>query len=85
MAKKSGVDFKSAIWVLAVGGQLGLSIALPVLIGLAVGYWIDTRLGSLPWVTLLLTLVGTISGPIIVYRWVVHTMRKRFEEGEESE
>ena len=83
MAKKQGVGFKDAAWVLAVGGQLGLSIALPVIIGLAVGYWIDTRLGSLPWVTLLLTLVGTISGPIIVYRWVVHTMRKRFEEGKE--
>lgn len=83
MAKKQGADFKSAAWVLAMGSQLGLSIALPVLIGLAVGYWIDTRLGSLPWVTLLLTLIGTVIGPIIVYRWVIYTVQKRFEEGEE--
>jgi ATP synthase protein I len=83
VAKKSGVDFKSAAWVLAMGSQLGLSIALPVLIGLAVGYWIDTRLGSLPWITLLLTLIGAISGPIVAYRWVITTIRKRLEEREE--
>ena len=85
MANKKDVDLKDAIWVLAVGSQLGLSIALPVIIGLAVGYWIDTRLHTLPWITLLLTLVGAVVGPIFVYRWVVSTIRKRFEEeGEES-
>jgi len=82
--KKPGVDMKNAVWVLAMGSQLGLSIALPVILGLAVGYWIDTRLHTLPWITLLLTLVGAISGPIIAYRWVISTIRKRFEEGEES-
>lgn len=83
--KKYDVDLKDAVWVLAVGSQLGLSIALPVIIGLAVGYWIDTRLGTLPWITLLLTLIGTVIGPIIAYRWVISTIRKWFKEGEESE
>ncbi len=75
---------KDAVWVLAVGSQLGLSIALPVILGLAVGYWIDTRLGTLPWITLVLTLIGAVVGPIFAYRWVISTIRKRFEEGEES-
>ena len=83
MAKKQGVSFKDAVWVLAVGSQMGLSIALPVILALAVGYWLDTRLGTLPWITLLLVLVGTVSGPIIAYRWVTSAVRKRFEEGEE--
>lgn len=82
--KKPGVDMKDAVWVLAVGSQLGLSIALPVILGLAVGYWIDTRLGTLPWITLVLTLIGAVVGPIFAYRWVITTIRKRFEEGEES-
>lgn len=82
--KKPGVDMKDAVWVLAVGSQLGLSIALPVILGLAVGYWIDTRLGTLPWITLVLTLIGAVVGPIFAYRWVISTIRKRFEEGEES-
>ena len=82
--KKPGVDMKDAVWVLAVGSQLGLSIALPVILGLAVGYWIDTRLGTLPWITLVLTLIGAVVGPIFAYRWVISTVRTRFEEGEES-
>ncbi|NIO67496.1 MAG: hypothetical protein GTN71_00150, partial [Anaerolineae bacterium] len=48
MSKRYGRSFKDVVWVLAVASQGGLSIALPVLIGLAVGYWIDTRLGTLP-------------------------------------
>lgn len=84
MANKKDVDLKDAVWVLAVGSQLGLSIALPVIIGLAVGYWIDTRLHTLPWITLLLTLMGAVVGPIFAYRWVITTIRKRFGEGEES-
>jgi F0F1-type ATP synthase assembly protein I len=83
--KKSSVDWKDAFWVLALGSQLGLSIALPVILGLAVGYWLDTRLGTLPWITLLLTFAGAVSGPIFAYRWVISAVRKRFEEGEESE
>jgi len=83
--KKQGVDLKNAVWVLAVGSQIGLSIALPVVLGLAVGYWIDTRLGSLPWITLLLTLIGTIAGPILAYRWAISTVRRRFEEESNKE
>jgi predicted F0F1-ATPase subunit len=83
--KKYDVDLKTAVWVLAVSSQLGLSIALPVILGLAVGYWLDTHLGSLPWITLILTLIGAVSGPIFAYRWVISTIRRRFEGGEESE
>jgi predicted F0F1-ATPase subunit len=82
--KKPDVDMKDAVWVLALGSQLGLSIALPVILGLAAGYWIDTRLGTLPWITLVLTLIGAVVGPIFAYRWVISTIRKHFEEGEES-
>jgi len=85
LSKKYGMNMKDVFWVLAVGSQVGLSIALPVVAGLAVGYWIDMRLGSLPWITLLLTLIGTAIGPVIAYRWVVSTVRQRFEEKGEEE
>ena len=83
--KKYGVDLKEAVWVLAVGSQIGLSIALPVIIGLAVGYSIDTRLGTLPWITLLLTLIGAGVGPIMAYRWAISTVRRRFKEESKKE
>ena len=78
MSKKYDMNLKDVFWVLAAGSQVGLSIALPVVAGMALGYWIDMRLGSLPWITLLLTLVGTAIGPVIAYRWVISTVRRRF-------
>ena len=85
MSKKYGTSFKDVVWVLAVASQSGLSIALPVLIGLAVGYWLDTRFGTLPWLALLLTLVGAAIGPVITYRWVISSVRRRLEEGKDEE
>jgi F0F1-type ATP synthase assembly protein I len=83
--KKYGASFRDVVWVLAVASQGGLSIALPVLIGLAVGYWLDARLGTLPWITLLLTLIGAVIGPIITYRWVVSSVRRRLEKEKDEE
>jgi F0F1-type ATP synthase assembly protein I len=85
LSKKYGMNMKDVFRVLAVGSQVGLFIALPVVVGLAVGYWIDMRLGSLPWITLLLTVIGTAIGPVIAYRWVVLTARQQFEEKGEEE
>jgi F0F1-type ATP synthase assembly protein I len=86
VSKKVDMNMKDVFWVLAVGSQVGLSIALPVIAGLAVGYWIDTRLlGSLPWITLLLTLIGTAIGPFITYRWVISSVQRRLEKKDQEE
>jgi F0F1-type ATP synthase assembly protein I len=85
VSKKYGASFKDVVWVLAVASQGGLSIALPVLIGLAVGYWLDTRLGTLPWFALLLTLIGAVVGPIITYRWVISSVQRRLEKERDEE
>jgi F0F1-type ATP synthase assembly protein I len=86
-------DWRDAIWGLALATQVGGAIAFPVLLGLAAGWWIDNRLHTLPWVTLLLTGVGTVLGPIVAYRWVTTAVRQRMEaqskeaekeQGEES-
>lgn len=58
-------------WVLSVGSQAGLMLVGPVLLGIAAGYWLDRQLGTLPVITLVLTLAGAVGGPIIVYRWVI--------------
>jgi len=85
VSKKHDMNMKDVFWVLAVGSQVGLSIALPVIGGLSVGYWIDMRLSSLPWITLLLTLIGTAIGPFITYRWVISSVQRRLEEGKDEE
>ncbi len=58
-------------WVLSVGSQAGLMLVGPVLLGIAAGYWLDRQLGTLPVITLVLTLAGAVGGPIMVYRWVI--------------
>lgn len=72
-------------WGCALASQMGLVIAGPVLLGLAAGYWLDLRLGTLPWITLFLTAVGTVSGPIIAYRGVIKAVRQRFAGREQVE
>lgn len=71
---------KDASWVLALGVQGGLMLALPVIGGLAFGYWLDRLIGlGLPWLTLIMTLIGAIMGPILLYRWVMSSVTRRVE------
>jgi ATP synthase protein I len=76
--------WKDAIWALALATQVGGAIAVPVLLGLAVGWWIDNRLHTLPWITLLLTFVGVVVGPIIAYRWVTEAVKQHIMENKED-
>ena len=78
-SRKPGGQWADAAWVLAMGAQGGLMIALPVLTGLAVGFWLDKRFDTLPWISLALTLVGATVGPIMLYRWVMSTVLRRVE------
>ena len=71
-------DLRDMAYGCALSSQVGIAIAAPVLIGLAIGYLIDRSLGSLPWITLALTAIGAVIGPIIAYRWVTTAMRQRF-------
>jgi len=72
-------------WMLAVSAQGGLMVAVPVVFGLGVGYALDRTFGTLPWITLALTLVGAISGPVLLYRWATAMVRQRMEDNRDEE
>ncbi len=78
-------DVRDMSYGCALASQVGLVIALPTLIGLSVGYWLDMRLDTLPWIALALTAVGAVLGPVIAYRWVTTAMRHRFPPREQVE
>lgn len=78
VARKPG-KWLDAAWVLAMGAQGGLMVALPVLAGLAVGFWLDNQFDTLPWISIVLTLIGTTVGPIMLYRWVTRSVAVRLE------
>lgn len=46
----------------------GLGWALSVLFFLLIGYWLDGRLGTLPWLTIAGAFIGAAGGFISLYR-----------------
>lgn len=78
-------NWQETLWVLTIGGEAGLLIAVPVLLGLGLGYLLDKNFGTLPLVTILLTVAGMIGGPILVYRWVRTAVRDRLDKQTKEE
>jgi F0F1-type ATP synthase assembly protein I len=72
-------NWRDVPWALATGAQGGIMVAGPVLLGLALGYALDAMLGTLPWLTLGLALVGTMLGPVILFKWVTAVVKRRMD------
>jgi F0F1-type ATP synthase assembly protein I len=77
--------WQERIWILAVAGQAGLFIALPVLVGLVIGYLIDRQLGTYILFAILFVTAGFGAGIFLVYRWVQTTVKQRLEEMKKEE
>ncbi len=73
------------VWFgLGMIGTIGWSIAVPTLIGVALGIWIDERWpGRISW-TLTFLLIGLVLGCINTYYWVKKEL-KRIEEEQKDE
>jgi len=67
-----------SIWEgLGMFGIVGWSVAIPTLIGIAVGIWLDNRLtGSISW-TLTGLIVGILLGSLNAWYWVSRESRRR--------
>lgn len=65
------------IWYgIAMIGIIGWSVAIPTLIGVAIGLWIDRQLSDpFPW-TLLFVLIGVALGCLNAWYWVQHEIRE---------
>ncbi len=55
-----------------VGLQLGMTLALFAF----VGHWLDRKLGTSPWLLVLLIFVGAAAGFYSIYRRVIGTARR---------
>ena len=47
---------------LAYFSSLGISVALAIFIGLGIGVWLDRKLDTSPWLTLIFLLFGIAAG-----------------------
>ncbi len=71
------VRWGDLLWALSMAARGGLLIAAPVLIGITAGFILDRYFGTLPFISLALTAIGGIIGPIMLYRWVVAAVKRR--------
>jgi ATP synthase protein I len=64
-------------------GLVGWSVAIPTLLGAALGHWLDTRhAGRHPW-TLALLVAGLVVGCLNAWHWVVKE-DKAMAEGDDE-
>ena len=78
-------DPSTGVWFgLGMMGLIGWSVAIPTLLGAALGFWLDTRHpGAHSW-TLALLVAGLVLGCVNAWRWVAKEA-KAMGEGEHDE
>ena len=64
-------------WAKALGmvGSIGLLIGVSTAIGLGLGYWLDSKLGTTPWLAFILTVFGLASGLYEAIRILIQATR----------
>ena len=59
----------------ALFSEIGISLLVTTLVGVGIGYWVDTQLGSLPVFVLVGFLIGAGSGTVLIYRLVTRFLK----------
>jgi ATP synthase protein I len=69
--RKAGREGNRSVWFsLGLFGLIGWSIAIPAILGVALGIWIDRHWPSRVSFTLTLLLVGIAAGCFNAWRWI---------------
>ncbi len=74
------------VWFgLGMMGLIGWSVAIPTLLGAALGLWVDKRHpGSYSW-TLMLLVIGLVIGSLNAWHWVAKEDKEMREEQENND
>jgi F0F1-type ATP synthase assembly protein I len=54
----------------ALFSEIGLSLLVTTLVGVGLGYWVDTQLGTVPVFVIIGFFIGAGSGTVLIYRLV---------------
>lgn len=68
------------LFVAASAASVGLELALAVVVGWAIGYWLDGQLGTTPWMMLVWLCLGIAAG----FKGVLRVARQAKQADEES-
>lgn len=83
--KLKALHDKNGVWSgLGMTGMVGWSVAVPSLLGAALGIWLDSNYPqSFSW-TLTLLMAGIIAGSIIAWSWVLKEDKEVHRNNEEN-
>jgi len=59
---------------------IGINLVLATFVGLAMGYGLDSLLGTSPWLTFIFLILGIIAG----FREIIRVARKQDENGSDT-
>ena len=59
----------------ALFSEIGISLLVTTLVGVLIGYWVDSQLGSVPIFVLVGFLIGAGSGTVLIYRLVTRFLK----------
>ena len=68
-------DDRGLAQAFGLASQLGLSMAICIIIGVLVGQWLDRQLGTTPWMLILGVLFGAASSFKVLYDLVMKKWR----------
>ena len=69
---------------LTLATQVGLMVVGSILVCLFLGLWIDGKLHTSPWATLILIAVGTLVAIVGIYRLARSFIEQQLEEGKKE-
>lgn len=82
---KGKQESKRSVWFgLGMFGLVGWSVAIPTLLGVALGIWLDKKHGqSFSW-TITFLIIGLSAGCLIAWHWVAKENREMHQDKEEE-
>ena len=63
----------------AMVSSIGLLIVVSTLLGMGLGYWLDSKLGTKPWLAFVFTMLGLASGIYESARIIIAAIRSEDE------
>jgi ATP synthase protein I len=72
------VDKSSADTMRTIGAlsTIGFAFVLAIVIGFGFGYFLDSRLGTSPWLSILFFFLGLAAGVLNVFRTMKYVLKK---------
>ncbi len=72
---------KGLLGTIAMLSTLGLTMVIATFIGLAIGLWLDKKLNTSPWLTIIFLLIGIAAGFNKVIQVAIREAKKKENNG----